>query len=373
MAAVEPERAAAPATTAAHLYERQYRRVLSYCLWRLGKREDAEDAAQTTFLNALQALSRGARPGAEAAWLLTIAQNVCRERWRTQVRRAPELPSAPESLAAIAAPETDPELVQRLHEALAGLPEPQRRSFVLREWQGLSYAEIAVELGTTEPAVASLVFRARHALIEALRDERPVTRGVERVGGVASVLGWLKSLLGGSAAKLTLAAAVATVTVATTIAVPLTQVGNRTREQPRPQEAHPAAATSPRPKPGAAPATADHDKAAQGSTNADRRQRRASSRPSIQSAPQPPRPAAAPVPTAASASTRPSDTPAPGSTAPPPTDPVGDAATTLVDPVRDAASQLPVPTPSLPSVPSVPSAPSVSIPTPPLDGVAPTP
>src|ERR687886_1421000 len=97
MAAVEPERVAAPSTKAEQLYECHYPRVLAYCLWRLRKREDAEDAAQTTFLNALRSLSRGTPPDAETAWLLTIAQNVCRARWRTQQKRPPQLPHAPQA------------------------------------------------------------------------------------------------------------------------------------------------------------------------------------------------------------------------------------------------------------------------------------
>jgi RNA polymerase sigma-70 factor, ECF subfamily len=206
MAAVAQQSLANPPDTA-RLYERHYRRVFSYCLWRLGKREDAEDAAQTTFLNAHNALSRGTTPTAEASWLLTIAHNVCLARWRSQKSRPQEQGAAPETLAAVAAPEHDPDLAPRLHAALSKLPEVQRRAFVLREWQGCSYAEIAEALDTTETAVAALVFRARRTLMQALSDERRHSR---LVGGLnaGSLLGWLKSLLGGTAAKLAVAGAV---------------------------------------------------------------------------------------------------------------------------------------------------------------------
>src|SRR6266566_7412206 len=135
MAAVAQETLVGSLDTA-RLYERHYRRVLSYCLWRLGKREDAEDAAQTTFLNAHRALSGGTTPESESSWLLTIANNVCLARWRSQKCRPPEVAAEPEALAAHAAPEHDHELVGHLQAALAGLPEVQRRAFVLREWQG---------------------------------------------------------------------------------------------------------------------------------------------------------------------------------------------------------------------------------------------
>src|SRR3954469_14595578 len=206
MAAVGQQSLAGPPDTAS-LYERHYRRVFSYCLWRLGKREDAEDAAQTTFLNAHRSLGRGTMPTSEASWLLTIAHNVCLARWRSQKTRPQEQGTEPEALAGVPAPEHDPELATRLNAALAKLPEIQRRALVLREWQGCSYAEIAEALETTETAVAALVFRARKSLVRALSDERRPSR---LVGGLnaGSLVGWVKSLLGGTGAKLAIAGAV---------------------------------------------------------------------------------------------------------------------------------------------------------------------
>ena len=206
MAAVGQQTLVASVDTA-RLYERHHRRVLSYCLWRLGKREDAEDATQTTFLNAHRALSGGTTPESESSWLLTIANNVCLARWRSQKCRPSELAAEPEALAAYAAPEHDHQLVDHLQAALARLPEVQRRAFVLREWQGLSYAEIATELETTETAVAALVFRARRSLAETLADERAPSRAGVALNAT-SLVGWLKSLLGGTAAKLAVAGVV---------------------------------------------------------------------------------------------------------------------------------------------------------------------
>src|SRR3954451_10086412 len=206
MAAVGQQSLASPPDSA-RLYERHYRRVFSYCLWRLGKPEDAEDAAQTTFLNAHRALEKGTTPTTEASWLLAIANNVCLARWRTQKTRPQEQGAEPEVLAAVAAPEHDPELAARLNAALAKLPEVQRRAFVLREWQGCTYAEIAEAKDTTETTVPALVFRPLKTLMQALSDERRPSR---LVGGLnaGSLLGWLKSLLGGTAAKLAVAGAV---------------------------------------------------------------------------------------------------------------------------------------------------------------------
>jgi RNA polymerase sigma-70 factor (ECF subfamily) len=57
-----------------------------------------------------------------------------------------------------------PEQLDALREALATLPERQRRAILLREWQGLSYAEVADELRLTVAAVETLLYRARRSL-----------------------------------------------------------------------------------------------------------------------------------------------------------------------------------------------------------------
>ena len=69
------------------LYERHAAKLLSYCLHQLGSREEAEDAVQTTFMNAFRALGRGIVPEAESAWLFKIAENVCLSRRRSSWRR----------------------------------------------------------------------------------------------------------------------------------------------------------------------------------------------------------------------------------------------------------------------------------------------
>ena len=61
-----------------------------------------------------------------------------------------------------------------LRRALRELPRRQRRVFVLRELSGLTYAELAVALEVTEPAVESLLFRARRELRTRLGSARGV-------------------------------------------------------------------------------------------------------------------------------------------------------------------------------------------------------
>src|SRR5437773_1298128 len=75
------------ATTTHQLYERYGRQIYAYCLHQLRSREEAEDAVQTTFLNAFRSLRAGAVTHAEQAWLYKIAQNVCSARRSSSARR----------------------------------------------------------------------------------------------------------------------------------------------------------------------------------------------------------------------------------------------------------------------------------------------
>jgi hypothetical protein len=68
--------------------------------------------------------------------------------------------------------------VESLRRALAQLPRQQRRAFLLREFSGLTYGELAVALGVSEPAVDSLLFRARQQLRLALRSALAPVNGL---------------------------------------------------------------------------------------------------------------------------------------------------------------------------------------------------
>jgi RNA polymerase sigma-70 factor (ECF subfamily) len=193
----------------AQLYERHSALVYRYCLRMLGSREDAEDAAQTTFFQAVRALRRGVVPNFEQAWLLKIASNECKSRHRAGFRRSQrEVTRDPQSLEELAeAPNGGDGRLIGVRHALSRLPETQRRALLLREWQGRSYAEIARELGTTRPAVEALLFRARRGLARELGEE---TKERRHAFDIASLLGTVKSVLGGGAA-VKLAAGIAAV------------------------------------------------------------------------------------------------------------------------------------------------------------------
>src|SRR5919198_1955672 len=193
----EPLATPREADHAGALYEAYSGRLFGYCLRRLPSREEAEDAVQHTFLNAHRALRQGVVPRSEAAWLFKIAENVCRERRRSAWRRSRvETVHDPEGLAGLAAaPVAAHDELAGLADALAGLTPNQQRAILLREWQGLSYREIAEELELTEAAVETLIFRARRSLARKLDQSRG------RAGRLGSVGGWSKSLVSGAAAR----------------------------------------------------------------------------------------------------------------------------------------------------------------------------
>jgi RNA polymerase sigma-70 factor (ECF subfamily) len=205
------------AAQAGLLYERYSSKILGYCRRRLPSSEEAEDAVQHTFLNAYRSLRTGVVPHAEAAWLYKIAENVCHERRRSAWRRSRiEIVSDDGKLReAVAAPVEEHDELAGLADALAELTPNQRRAILLREWQGLSYREIAEELETTEAAIETLLFRARRSLARKLDRSRGRVLGGLNLG---SLVAYGKSLLGGAALKI--AAATVVVAAGATLAAP---------------------------------------------------------------------------------------------------------------------------------------------------------
>ncbi len=217
------------------LYERYAGRIFGYCLSLLGSREDAEDAVQTTFVNAQRGLHRGVVPQFELAWLFRIARNVCYNARKSSSRRGrletardlddlQDVLATPERVGGVS--------VGDLTRALSSVPERQRRALLLREFQGLSYEEMAAELGVSVTAVETLLFRARRSVAAQL-EQGGTTRSSGVVASLATFVRWLFQ---GGAAPLKLAAATATVATTATLAVaPLVSRQDRS-PAPAPQQ-----------------------------------------------------------------------------------------------------------------------------------------
>jgi RNA polymerase sigma factor (sigma-70 family) len=150
------------------LYERHARGLLSFCVYMLGSRHDAEDAVQATFASAYRALRADGKPVVLRPWLFTIARNDCLSIMR---RRRPTVELNGE-LALRGDPLRELELREEVRQMLEGvreLPERQRAALVLAELHGLSQLEIGDVLGVEPDQVKAYVYQARSNLISARR------------------------------------------------------------------------------------------------------------------------------------------------------------------------------------------------------------
>ena len=125
----------------------------------LGNWADAEDVAQEVFLRLHRHGLEFANDGAVGGWLYRVTVNLCFDRTRTArvSQELPELVSRDRSAEAAVLME---EKKLRLMAALALLPAKERAAVVLREIEGLSTAEVAAALGSSEVTVRSQISKA---------------------------------------------------------------------------------------------------------------------------------------------------------------------------------------------------------------------
>jgi len=143
-------------------YKHDVQRLASYLL---KNASDAEDAAQTVFMNVLRALRQGVTPADPRAWLLAITRNVCFSRGRAAAVRPDyveldhETPSQPNDDEAPSADE--------IVGALTRMRPNQRTALILRDFRGVSRSEISDLMALSSVSVEALLTRARSSF----RDE----------------------------------------------------------------------------------------------------------------------------------------------------------------------------------------------------------
>jgi RNA polymerase sigma factor (sigma-70 family) len=156
------------------LYRAHVAEVYRYSFAVLGNHADAEDVTQTTFLNAYRSLEQGVKPRKPSNWLLTIASNAIKQRYRQEQSR-PRQVELDDRIPHAEPEDDDGPSVGELLTALSKIPPQQRQAIVLREFEGRSYAEIADILGVTTSALETLLFRARRSLAEELEHQLSCT------------------------------------------------------------------------------------------------------------------------------------------------------------------------------------------------------
>ena len=123
--------------------------------------EDAEDAAQEALIVLFRKIGTLRTAAALASWMFSIVRNECVRRSRLRLTRpAPQATTEPSAEDATLARLE----VERIVEAVAGLPVEQRAVLVLRDIQGLSGAATAEALGLSRAAMKSRLHRGREAL-----------------------------------------------------------------------------------------------------------------------------------------------------------------------------------------------------------------
>jgi RNA polymerase sigma-70 factor (ECF subfamily) len=151
-------------------YDAVLPRVYSYLLFRCGGNAPvAEDLTQTVFLAAVRELRSGRRIEHPNAWVMGIARHKLVDHYRSLEREERRL------RLVWSADEPEPALDERLDreivlKVLGDLPAAQRGALVLRYFDDLPVAEVALALGKSVHATESLLARGRAAFRRRYRE-----------------------------------------------------------------------------------------------------------------------------------------------------------------------------------------------------------
>jgi RNA polymerase sigma-70 factor (ECF subfamily) len=156
-----------------HIVRRWRDRIVDLAHLLTGDRHAAEDVGQEVFLKFLRKPQAYDPRRPFAAWICTVARNLCHDRYRRESTRSRYHHAAVEDRGFGPRPETSPpdaavanETEERLREAIAALPEKFRDAYVLCAVRGLSYEEAARICGCPAKTVSTRLARARKRLLE---------------------------------------------------------------------------------------------------------------------------------------------------------------------------------------------------------------
>ena len=164
------------------LYRRHRDRIVSFCRRMLGDQAQAEEAAQDVFLKLYRTRESYEPRSRFSTFIYRIASNHClnlaaRLDTRLTDRRGAERQHGKpaDQLGEL----SRKELRAHLDHALAKLPERQRAALLLVHYEGLSYREACESIDVSEPAIKSLIHRARMTLMQELSALRGEAQEVE--------------------------------------------------------------------------------------------------------------------------------------------------------------------------------------------------
>jgi RNA polymerase sigma factor (sigma-70 family) len=162
----------------AEVYEATYRELVRFLYRKVWDVERAQDLTQEVFVRALRH-----EPESPRAWLFHVANNLARDEARKAITRREHLKLLRSEANADVVTEVADEMerserIEAIREALEQLSERDRDALLFWE-AGLSYTEIARELGLSVGAIGTTLARARQRLVRAYNalEEKHVARG----------------------------------------------------------------------------------------------------------------------------------------------------------------------------------------------------
>lgn len=153
------------------LYNQHKAGVYGFVYKMLLDRQAAQDVTQDAFVRVYEHRDRLVATRAFKSWLYTIARNRCLNYLRKHGRVDP-LPDA-DALPGLRSPSADLErsdAIRFVNHVLARLSPDYREVLILREYQNLSYEDIAAVTRSTVSAVKSRLFKARRKMAALYRE-----------------------------------------------------------------------------------------------------------------------------------------------------------------------------------------------------------
>lgn len=149
----------------AELYSRYSQRIYAYCLRVTGNKEDANDIFQDTFFKFYDSAQEDTKVTSIVGYLVTIARNLCLNHKRSK-RTKIDLENY--NLKSNDTGYEEKELLDLIANAIEVLEDDYKETFILRQYQGLSYKEISQITGDSVSALKNRFWRAKEKIKDIL-------------------------------------------------------------------------------------------------------------------------------------------------------------------------------------------------------------
>ena len=169
-----------------YLVEKYQRPVYNLSYRMLGNAQDAEDAAQESFLRAYKAIKRYDKNRAFSSWLLSITAHYCIDQIRKKkftIMSVEELsmPNLPDNAPGVESKLSTKDEKLRIRTLLDVLSPIDRAAVILYYWYDYSYQEISDTLSLSISAVKSRLHRSRRAMADSWAEKNKQTLNAERI------------------------------------------------------------------------------------------------------------------------------------------------------------------------------------------------